>query len=195
MDITSYLLGKNASGGGGGGSDLDWTAIGYSGTPQAIVDGYNYAVNIKNTFVPGSSLSWKWNSNKELTIFPTLDLSQNTSISYMCSYCPSLISIAPIDTKKITNFSNSFSGCTALKEVPILDFSSATGLASMFNNCPSLTDKSIDNILVSCIGINPNYTASKTLSNMGFNSNIAASRIQALPHYQDFIDAGWTIGY
>ena len=46
MDITSYLLGKQASGGGGGGSSLDWSAIGYNGEPQEIKDGYNYAVEI-----------------------------------------------------------------------------------------------------------------------------------------------------
>ena len=48
MDITSYLLGKNASGGGGGGgSDLDWTALGYTSRPKAIDTGYNYAKEIK----------------------------------------------------------------------------------------------------------------------------------------------------
>lgn len=55
MDITSYLLGKQA-GGGGGGSDLDWTAIGYDSTPQAIVDGYNYAKQIKDNWVPATRI-------------------------------------------------------------------------------------------------------------------------------------------
>lgn len=191
-DIVSYLLGKNSAGGGGG---LDWSAIGYDNTPQAIIDGYNYALNIKNTFVPGTTLSWKWANDKNLIMFPQLDLSQNTNMTYMCQNCQSLISVAPIDTNTIKNFSSTFSGCCALKEVPILDFSSATSLGSMFSNCINLSDNSVDNILVSCIGINPNYTEGKTLKGMGFNTNISVSRIEALPHYQDFIDAGWTIGY
>lgn len=46
MDIQSYLLGKNSAGGGDG-SDLDWTALGYTDRPQAIDDGYNYAKKYK----------------------------------------------------------------------------------------------------------------------------------------------------
>jgi hypothetical protein len=40
------------------------------------------------------------------------------------------------------------------------------------------------------------YTGTKTFSKFGFNSGYyAASKIQSLPSYQDFITAGWTIGY
>ena len=47
MDLFSYLLGKKSGGsGGGGGTGLDWTKIGYEGTPQSIINGYNYAKNI-----------------------------------------------------------------------------------------------------------------------------------------------------
>ena len=35
------------------------------------------------------------------------------------------------------------------------------------------------------------------LAQLGITDTTAypTSRIQALPHYQDFLDAGWTIGY
>ena len=33
-----------------GGSGLDWSAIGYDGEPQSVIDGYNYAVQIKNNW-------------------------------------------------------------------------------------------------------------------------------------------------
>ena len=65
----------------------------------------------------------------------------------------------------------------------------------MFYSCPKLTDKSIDNILKMCINA-ISYSGVKTLQILGFSSNdYPASRIQELPSYQDFIDAGWTIGY
>ena len=41
-----------------------------------------------------------------------------------------------------------------------------------------------------------NGSVYKNLSEQGFTSaNYPATRIQALPHYQDFVSAGWSIGY
>ena len=64
----------------------------------------------------------------------------------------------------------------------------------MFFYCFSLSDTSLDNILQMCINAT-SYTATKTLNHIGiYLDTYPASRIQALPHYQDFLDAGWTIG-
>jgi hypothetical protein len=92
-----------------------------------------------------------------------------------------------------------FQNCYNLASVPLLDTSAITGsssFASMFTNCYNLTDTSLDNILQMCINAT-GYTGNKTLSALGFtNSTIySESRIQALPHYQAFVNAGWTIGY
>ena len=88
-----------------------------------------------------------------------------------------------------------FSNCYSLRDVPVFDFSKATDMTNTFANCYILTDKSMDNILQTCIGAT-SFTGTKTLKNIGFNSDYqTTARIQALPHYQDFINAGWTIGY
>ena len=116
MDITSYLLGKNSSGGGGGGgSDLDWTAIGYSGTPQVIIDGYNYAKNIYDNWVPKGNMSSAFYNKTDLTYMPLID----TSIAY--------------------TMDNTFSGCNRLQSIPLLNTSNVTNMASMFLNCVGLT--------------------------------------------------------
>lgn len=224
MDVTSYLLGKNSSGGGGGGSDLDWSAIGFNGTPQAIVDGYNHAVEIMNNWdSTKTSFGTDFQSDRSLVIMPLIDIPNVTTMSsafYGCyaltaiallntenitnmsecfRECRGLTSVPKFNTKKVTNMQKMFNNCYSLASVPLFDTSGLTGSAaftSMFGNCNNLTDTSLDNILQMCINAT-GYTGTKTLSTLGISSSTLypASRIQALSHYQDFINAGWTIGY
>ena len=172
MDLFSYLLGKNSSGGGGGGSGgLDWSAIGYSGAPQAIVDGYNYAKQIYD--------NWD-NTIKDM--------------GEIFRYDKNLIYFPLVDTSNVTNMRYMFLDCNNLTAIPVLNTSNVTTMKSAFQS-NNLTDESIDNILQMCINAT-SYTGTKTLQALSFNKNVqTVERIQALPHYQDFINAGWTIGY
>lgn len=218
MDITSYLLGKQAGGSGGG---LDWSAIGYSGEPQSIENDYNYAKNIYDNWdATQTSYRSKYYNNGQLVFFPAVNTSAGTDFYYMFANCTYLQTMPLINTSNGTNFMSMFQSCKRLTEVPQLDVSNggnlssmfynctnlkkipvynptkATNMGSMFSGCISLTDESLDNILQTCINTNPKYPNTKSLYGLGFSSsNYPASRIEALPHYQDFIDAGWTIGY
>lgn len=230
---------ENLPSGGGG---LDWSAIGYSGTPQSVIDGYNYAVEIKNNWDDTSTLENKFEQDKKLIFMPFVDITKKTNLSGMFRYCTCLMAVPDLDysnasqmlnifyscvnLKSISNFNvtgninsafagcvkletiqgnivpsilkQTFSSCTNLKNVPVMDASnmiSTSAFQNTFQNCTSLTDTSLDNILQTCISAT-SYTGTKTLAKLGFTStNYPASRIQALPHYQDFLDAGWTIGY
>lgn len=119
-----------------------------------------------------------------------------TVANYMFSNCSNL-KIAPLlDTSNVENMRNMFSGCAYLETVPLYDTSKTTNIQNIFQGCYQLSDASLDNILLMCINISSSYADSKTLIRLGFDSYYyPASRIQALPHYQDFINAGWTIGY
>ena len=234
MDVTSYLLGKKAGGGGGqpslqsksititengtqnvtadsgydglsnvsvttnvsGGGGLDWSAIGYSGEPQAIQDGYDYAVEImENWDATKTYLTDKFKNDFKLIFLPLINTSNAIGVKGMFNGCNSLLSIPLIDTSNVTTMNTMFSQCYALSDVPILNTSKVTIFTNAFSNCRSLTDTSLDNILQMCINA-ISYTDTKTLLQLGINSTYyPASRIQALPHYQDFLDAGWTIGY
>lgn len=220
MDITSYLLGKNAGGGSGSGG-LDWSAIGYASQPKSILDDYNYSKNIYDNWdATQTSLENKFKNNYVLTYMPAVDTSNITNMMGCFYGCYSLNTIPMLDTSKVTNMKDMFNGCYKIKEIPLFDTSRATAMNTMFNNCQnletipqfnlgsvstvnsmlsnciSLTDQSLDNVLKMCININPNYSRTKTLAQIGFNAtNYPTSRIEALPHYQDFINAGWTIGY
>ena len=187
---------ENLPSGGG----LDWSAIGYSEEPDTgIEEGYEYAMEVKNNWTPAISLLNKFNANEKLKFMPLVDTSIATNMSQMFRNCHTLSSIPQLNTSNVTNMSSMFGGCESLINVPQLNTSNVTNMSSMFSSCVSLSDTSLDNILQMCINAT-SYTGTKTLKTIGFQytsmtSKYPASRIEALPHYQDFIDAGWTIGY
>lgn len=199
-------------------SDIDWSVIGYSGEPEEIQNNYDYAVNIKNNWTLASNLQYKFRSSLMkfmplvdtstatsmfgmfqycygLISVPLLNTSKVTTMGSMFQYCYSLESIPPMDTSNVVIMGNMFQNCVSLKNVPILNTNKATNLNNMFEYCENLSNESLDNILQMCIGAN-SYTSTKTLNQIGIKKSIyPATRIQALPHYQAFINAGWTIGY
>lgn len=203
-------------------SGLDWSALGYSGTPDGITEIYNYAVGIKENWKNVSDLTEKFKYDDKLAIMPLVDTSNATTMysmfsncrglhevpllnmenvtntEYMFQNCSALTTIPLLNTSNSTSMRAMFSGCANLTTIPVLDTSSLTGtnvFSVTFQNCNNLTDTSLDNILQMCINAT-SYRATKTLARLGFNStNYPVSRIEALPHYQDFTTAGWTIGY
>ena len=181
----------------GGGADLSdyFTSTISSGTQT--VGGYVDMVKKipNNTIVSGTSLEWAFRNFKGTEI-PSFDTSDVLNVYGMCSMASNLITLPQFNLSNCTSFSSMCYGCSNLENVPILDTSKANRLSSMFGNCPKLTDTSLDNILQTCINSGVITSSRKKLTDLGFTSeNYPASRIQALPHYQDFIDAGWTIGY
>lgn len=182
---------SNISGGG-----LDWSAIGYSGEPQDIIDGYNYAKTIYDNWDSTlTSMNAKYDKNNNLVFMPLVNTSNITDMYAAFRQCYRLITIPLLNTSNVSEFRYIFKGCYALANIPQFNISSASRLENMFTDCYSLTDTSLDNILKMCIS-NSSYSRTKTLASLGFASaNYPSSRIQALPSYQDFINAGWTIGY
>lgn len=171
----------------------------------------------------GTSLQYAFNYCANVTEIGDITLTSNiTSCNSMFNYCASLLAVPNMALDKlssITNCASMFAACASLKTLPLFDtshatslwrfansstnlenvpaydLSSATNFNGMYSGCGKLTDTSLDNILQSCISAT-SFTGSKTLGYIGIGSwAYPASRIQALPHYQDFINAGWTIGY
>lgn len=110
-----------------------------------------------------------------------------------------ITSIDKIDTSNMEDMSGFFVSCKNLVDLPALNTSKATNMYGMFQNCISLSEQSLNNILIMCINAT-SYRGTKTLAQIGFNLSsmkriYPVERIQALPSYQAFIDAGWTIGY
>lgn len=240
MDVFSYLLGKQQGGSSGG--DIDWSAIGFDGMPQAIQDGYDYAIEIMENWNPEATLESKFSRDYDLLFMPPVDITKQSILNNMFEYCSSLMEIAELDysqasyldyifngCSKLTIISNfnargrlqyafqsctkletisgnintnnlqsTFSGCSNLKNIPVIYTRNlgSNSFRNTFLNCTSLTDASLDNVLQTCINAT-SYTGTKTLAQLGITNTTIypTTRIQALPHYQDFLDAGWTIGY
>ena len=179
------------------GGDLDWSAIGYDSTPEFIIGIYNYAKNIKDNWNDNiTSLYQKFKYDTNLYIMPLVVTDNVVTFENAFNSCSNLVTIPLLNTNNVRNFTSCFISCTFLKNVPLLNTSSALDMTNMFTYCYTLTDTSLDNILQMCINAT-SYTGIKTLVRLGISntSYYPVSRIQALPHYQDFIDAGWTIGY
>lgn len=181
------------------GGGLDWSAIGYSGTPQTIIDGYNYAVQIKNNWdATQTSLRNKFSGDINLVFMPAVDTSNATTTYGMFQDCSSLLSVPLLNVSSSTTIRNMFNGCVSLSNIPLFDtsqISANTGMQNFVAGTKKLTDESLNNILKMCINAT-SYSGTKTLNYIGiYATYYPATRIQALPSYQDFIDAGWTIGY
>ena len=176
-----------------------------------LVDTSN-ATNMQNTFL----------MCKRLISVPLLDTSNVTNMQQTFYNCISLKTIPQLNTFNVTNMSNCFTNCSYLESIPLLNTSNVTNMSYMFSYADNLktipqlntskvtniynmfqnvgkklTDESLDNILKMCININSNYSGIKTLARLGFSSTsyISTDKWQSLPSYQDFINAGWTIGY
>lgn len=168
MDTLSYLLGKkNAGGGGSGGQDLDWSALGYSQRPNSIDTGYNFALVIQKQFEDVANLYNKYYSNRQVVFFPKVKVtkatttermfvdcnclmygdfsdwntSNVTTMSEMFRSCYSLIELdlSTFTTEALTNTSSMFRGCSKLKKLDIskMDFSNVTTFTQMFSSLPA----------------------------------------------------------
>jgi hypothetical protein len=192
--------------------------------PRSNMNAYFYQ-NQNLIFLPNIDLTTAidftncFSGCKRLIYIPSLNLQSATGFEYMFFDCTALKNIdtinSPLGEKfysmfgscttlesintfispNAKNYQQMFSGCTNLKNIPLLSSSNVTNFSGMFTNTKSLSNDSINNVLQMCINAT-SYSGTKTLYVLGFrSSNYSASRIQSLPKYQDFIDAGWTIGY
>ena len=143
----------------------DWSGIGYTETPQSILDEFNYSKNIKDNWdITQTSLVGKFTNDTTLKYMPLVDTSnvtnmQNcffsctnlevipllntsnvTSMTGFCQGCSNLKSIALIDTGNVTSFQSVFSGASKLETVPRFDTKNATSVFVMFQGCTKLKD-------------------------------------------------------
>lgn len=124
-----------------GGGDIDWSEIGYSGTPQTIIDSFNYAKQISDNWDSSrTNYSYYFENNTNLIYMPLVDTSKGTSFTYMFKGCSNLQIIPKLNTTNGTGFNGMFQLCTQLKTIPQIDTSNGTKFSSMFRECENLIE-------------------------------------------------------
>lgn len=145
-----------------GGGVFDFASIGYTGNEEPIKSGLLYAKQIKDNWTNTNDCRSLFNSDKNLYIFPDIDLSNVGALNFMFadsnlimipafkfkdgadltgmfSNCYSLITTPQIDYSNVTSLSILFERCSNLQNVGTIDCSNATKTDAMFNNCYNLT--------------------------------------------------------
>lgn len=121
------------------------------------------------------------------------DTSNITKMSNMFAGCGNLITAPLLNMQNVTDSSVMFGSNNNLLNVPVYNVPKVTNMNNMFINDKRLTNDSLDNILQMCISAVA-YNGTKTLAELGINSSFNNfANIPNLPHYQDFLNAGWTI--
>lgn len=149
-----------------------------------------------NITINGTSCGYMFYLAAGITTIPLLDTSEVLDMQRMFGVCNKLTEVPLLDTSNVENMNYMFEECTQLTTVPQFNSSKLRNMNGMFSSCLKLTDTSLNNILAMCSNAT-SYTGTKTLATLGITNQktYPVSRIEALSNYQDFIDAGWTIGY
>ena len=122
-----------------GSGGLDWSAIGYSGTPETLQDDYDYSLQILNNWTSPSSIQNLFSNDKNLIYMPLVEMNPNATYGFgMFDSCANLKEIAELDFSHVQIFQNMFSSCNNLKKVPLIDLSSAINIVGMFAYVNSL---------------------------------------------------------
>ena len=135
-----------ASQGGEGGNPFE--TIGYTSTPQYILDGIEYAKTIQNNW--NASITNRSNAFKDdlqLMYFPQVDTSNVNNMSQMFSGCTNLQYVPAINVSKVTNMRQMFHKCNKLTSLDLSNWntSKVTSMSYMFSNCGSLTSLDLSN--------------------------------------------------
>lgn len=139
----------------------DWSKIGYSNTPNAVINAFDYAKRIYD--------NWsfrKFTGDLNLRIFPNVDISGQLGLNGMFKGCTNLMSIPSLEIgtdsgtlnasefarasgieevdltsnnlNQENNFQNGFNGCAFLKSYSIT--AKASNVNAMFSGCSSLIE-------------------------------------------------------
>lgn len=143
-----------------------------------------------------TSFSEAFRACSSLLYLYELDLSSCTTCYRAFYNCTSLYSAPYLNNIRTGgNFQQMFWNCSSLRILPPYNLGSPSNLTNMFQDTGSnLEEASRINILVMLAACT--YSGTKTLAHLGFTASMySAASWQALPHYNDFVSAGWSIGY
>ena len=134
---------NNITVGGSSGDGNLFESLGYTATPQYILDGIEYAQSIKDNWEVIEYGILDFSNYTQLIFFPLVDTSTFRSIKF--TGCNNLQYVPPLNTSNITSMYNMFNSCYGLKYLDLSSFdtTNVTSMSNMFNSCSSLTSVDI----------------------------------------------------
>jgi len=157
-------------------------------------------VNLDDYFIttPSANLDVSDQEKNKVLIkqFPTMNMTNRTTISDVFSGYPSLVSLPTMTNT--TNITSAFAmalNCPALVNVPYYSMPNCRDFDIAFSDSTLLSNQSIQNIMQMLINCdNENYESDKWLTAV-ISDQIPnlESKVMAMSNYQDFLNAGWTI--
>lgn len=167
-----------------GGGGIDWSEIGYSGTPQSVQDGYDYAKQIYDNWDSSqTNLRRKFRDDINIVFMPLVDTSNATDLIGCFYGCASLIYVPSLNTNNITTLGSIFSRCYSLQKVDLFNTSNVTSFSNVFEECRSIQEipqfdtsnsTSFESTFYDCINLKTipqlNFSKAENINGM-FNQN------------------------
>jgi len=131
----------------------DWRDIGYTGIPATVQNGFDYAVEIKDSWDPtttdrSSGHAGTFRNDWKLVYFPHVDFSNVQNIQNGFDNCIAFsVMDEDLDFKNIQNAQSAFINCKALDNVVINNIGSnksSCNCYNMFKSCYSLKNATIN---------------------------------------------------
>ena len=128
---------------GGGGSELDWTTLGYNEMPETINEDFNYSTYVKNNWNGTTS----FDGDNKIVYLPLMDFSNISDATSFFRNCQKLQTIPNINVT-LSSTQNMFSGCTSLRIIDVSNFNitNVERMDNMFTNCSSLKELDFSNL-------------------------------------------------
>ena len=147
-DTLSTLADKVSTittGGGSGGSGIDFSPIGYDAEFSAKLNAkmnadVAYSKTLYDAWNPSNtSAESLYYDDKKLVYAPFIDTSNVTNMESMFRYCGNLTSVPAFNTSNVTNMYCMFISCKNLTSVPAFDTSKVTSMDAMLKDCGNLS--------------------------------------------------------
>lgn len=146
-DTLSTLADKVSTittGGGSGGSGIDFSSIGYDAEFSAELNAkinadIAYSKTLLDAWNPSNTSAYLlYQSDKKLVYAPNIDTSNVNKMQDMFNGCTILTTVPEYNTSNVTDMLRMFNGCNSLISVPLFDTSKVNKIESLFNGCHSL---------------------------------------------------------
>ena len=138
FSVYPLKINEISTGGGTGGSGLDWSELGYSKEPESFTNAFDYAKSIYDNWNMSDTINYFGDGN--LVYFPLVDTVFVTSLDNSFGYCSALQELPLLNTSNVNSMTGAFMNCSSLKSIPLLDTSNVTNFNQAFAYCKNLQE-------------------------------------------------------